>query len=82
MKQTLLQMTQSILSDMDSEAVNSISDTVEAQQIASVIEDTFYNISSARDIPEHHQLLNLLLCQLQLNQLTFNTQQTQKKLSV
>tara|TARA_R110002012_G_scaffold294133_1_gene490093 strand:+ start:258 stop:989 length:732 start_codon:yes stop_codon:yes gene_type:complete len=59
MKQTLLQMTQSILSDMDSEAVNSISDTVEAQQIASVIEDTFYNISSARDIPEHHQLLKL-----------------------
>ena len=59
MKQTLLQLTQSILSDMDSEAVNSISDTVEAQQIASVIEDTFYNISSARDIPEHHQLLKL-----------------------
>ena len=48
MKQTLLQMTQSILSDMDSEAVNSISDTVEAQQIASVIEDTFYNIFCKR----------------------------------
>tara|TARA_R110000765_G_scaffold424234_1_gene534635 strand:- start:453 stop:692 length:240 start_codon:yes stop_codon:yes gene_type:complete len=59
MRQTLLQLTQSILSDMDSEAVNSISDTVEAQQIASVIEDTFFNISSARDIPEHHQLLKL-----------------------
>ena len=59
MKRTLLEMTQSILSDMDSEAVNSISDTVEAQQIASVIEDTFFNITSARDIPEHRQLIKL-----------------------
>ncbi len=59
MKRTLLEMTQSILNDMDSEAVNSISDTVEAQQIASVIEDTYYNIVAARDIPEHHQLLQI-----------------------
>jgi hypothetical protein len=59
MKKTLLEMVQSILSDMDSEAVNNISDTVEAQQIASVIEDTYYNIIAARDIPEHMQLLKL-----------------------
>jgi hypothetical protein len=59
MKKTLLEMVSSILSDMDSEAVNSISDTVEAQQIASVIEDTYYNIIAARDIPEHQQLLKL-----------------------
>lgn len=59
MKRTLLEMVQSILSDMDSEAVNSISDTVEAQQIASVIEDVYYNIIAARDIPEHQQLLKL-----------------------
>ena len=59
MKKTLLEMVQSILSDMDSEAVNSIDDTVEAQQIASVIEDTYYNIIAARDIPEHQQLLKL-----------------------
>lgn len=59
MKKTLLDMVQSILSDMDSEAVNSISDTVEAQQVASVIEDTYYNIISARDIPEHRQLIKL-----------------------
>jgi hypothetical protein len=44
---------------MDSEAVNSISDTVEAQQIASVVEDTYYNIISAREIPEHKQLLQI-----------------------
>ncbi len=59
MKRTLLEMTQSILSDMDSEGVNSISDTVEAGQVASVIEDTFFNIIAARDIPEHKQLIKL-----------------------
>jgi hypothetical protein len=59
MKTTLLQIVQSILSDMDSEEVNSISDTVEAQQIASVVEDTYYNIVAAREIPEHNTLLTL-----------------------
>lgn len=59
MKTTLLQIVQSILSDMDSEDVNSISDTVEAQQIASVVEDTYYNIIAAREIPEHNKLLSL-----------------------
>jgi hypothetical protein len=59
MKSTLLQMVQSILSDMDSEDVNTISDTVEAQQIASVIEDTYYNIIAGRDIPEHKKLMDL-----------------------
>jgi hypothetical protein len=44
---------------MDSEDVNSISDSVEAQQIASVVEDTYYNIISARLIPEHKKLLSL-----------------------
>lgn len=59
MKTTLLQIVQSILSDMDSEEVNSISDTVEAQQIASVVEDTYYNIIAAREIPEHNKLMTL-----------------------
>lgn len=59
MKRTLLDMVQSILNDMDSEQVNSISDTVEAQQIASVIEDTYYNLVANRLIPEHRQLINL-----------------------
>jgi hypothetical protein len=59
MKSTLLQMVQSILSDMDAEDVNSIADTVEAQQIASVIEDVYYNIIAGREIPEHKQLVQL-----------------------
>ena len=59
MKRTLLEMVQSILSDMDSEGVNSISDSVEAEQIASVIQDTYFNLIAARDIPEHRQLIKL-----------------------
>jgi len=59
MKRTLLELTQSILSDMDSEPVNSIFDTEEAQQVASVIKDTYYNIIAARSIPEHDRLLKL-----------------------
>lgn len=59
MKTTLLQIVQSILNDMDSEEVNSINDTVEALQIASVVEDTYYNIIAAREIPEHNKLMSL-----------------------
>lgn len=59
MKRTLLQMVQSILSDMDSQDVNSISDSVEAQQIASVIEDTYYTILNSREIPENKKLIKL-----------------------
>lgn len=59
MRTTLLDIVQSILSDMDSEDVNSISDTVEAQQIANVVEDTYYNLIAAREIPEHNKLLSL-----------------------
>lgn len=60
MKSTLLQVVQSILSDMDSEDVNAIADSVEAQQVASVVEDTYFNIIAARDIPEHNKLLPLI----------------------
>lgn len=60
MRRTLLDMVQSILSDMDSEEVNSISDSVEAEQIANVIKDTYFNIIAARDIPEHQKILRLV----------------------
>lgn len=59
MKRSLLEIVQSILNDMDSEPVDSIYDSVEAQQIASVVKDTFYNIISARAIPEHDRLVKL-----------------------
>lgn len=53
MRRTLLEIVQSILNDMDSEEVNSISDSVEAEQIASVVKDTYYNIVTTRLVPEH-----------------------------
>jgi hypothetical protein len=59
MKRSLLDMVQSILNDLDSEPVNSIFDTEEAQQCASVIRDTYFNIIAARENPEHDELLKL-----------------------
>lgn len=59
MKRTLLELTQSILNDLDSEPVNSITDSEEATQVASVIRDTYFNIVAARATPEHDQLLKL-----------------------
>lgn len=58
-KMTLLEMTQSILNDMESDAVNSISDTVESAQVAQVIKDTYYDIISHLEIPEHYGLLQV-----------------------
>lgn len=59
MKQNLISIVQSILSDMDSENVNTINDSVEAQQIARVVKDTYYNLIATRDIPEHEELIKL-----------------------
>lgn len=60
MKMTLLEMVQSILSDMDAEEVNSIGDTTEATQVASIIKDTYYNTVANRTIPEHRQMSKLV----------------------
>ena len=49
MKMTVLEMTQDILSDMDSDEVNSISDTMEAMQVANIIRSTFYEILSRKE---------------------------------
>jgi hypothetical protein len=58
-KKTLLQIVQTVLENIDGENVNSISDTVEAQQIASFIEQTFFNIINNRDYPEHYDFFVL-----------------------
>ena len=42
MKMTLLDITQSILSAMDSDYANSIGDTVEAEQVATIVKETYY----------------------------------------
>ena len=58
-KLTLLDMTQSILSDMSSDEVNSISDTIEALQVAQIIKDTYYNLIDGRDWPHLYQMFQL-----------------------
>lgn len=59
MKLTLLQLTQNILSSLNSDEVNSISDTPESLQVAEVIRTTYFNIVSRVGTEEHYQLLQL-----------------------
>lgn len=58
-KYTLLELVQKISDDMDTESVNSIGDTTESSQIASIIEDTYYNLITNRQVPEHKQFIQL-----------------------
>lgn len=58
-KKNLIGIVQEILSAMDSEAVNSISDSEEAGQVADIVESTFYSIIATRDIAYHERLLRL-----------------------
>ena len=59
MKLTLLDIVQSVLSDINSDNVNSIGDTEEALQVASIVKDTYYQLAASRNWPTHRQLLQL-----------------------
>lgn len=59
MKYTLLEMTQDILSNMSSDEVNSISDTTESLQVATIIKQKYFDIISRTTLPEHKQVLQL-----------------------
>ena len=52
-------MTQSILSSLDGDEVNSISDTTESLQIAGIIKNSYYDIISSLNLPEHKDLFEL-----------------------
>ena len=52
-------MTQDILSNLSSDEVNSISDTTESMQIATIIKQKYYDIVSRGDLPEHTQVFQL-----------------------
>lgn len=58
-KQTLLQLTQDILSSLDSDQVNSISDTVESLQVANLVKNKYYDIISRGNLPAQKVLLQL-----------------------
>lgn len=52
-------MVQKILSDMDSETVNSLNDTIEAQQIAEIVEECYNDIITEIEFPDDYTLLQL-----------------------
>lgn len=56
-KKTLLQMVQNILSSMDSDEVNSISDTVESLQVAEIVRETYEDLVATLKIPESQALI-------------------------
>src|SRR4051812_35474096 len=58
-KMTLLEMTQNILSAMNSDEVNSISDTVESLQVAEEVRTAFRDLYSNHDLATFEGLVNL-----------------------
>lgn len=60
MKYSLLDMTQTILSSMSGEEVNSISDTTESRQVAEIIRTAYFNIIARTNLPEHRELVQLV----------------------
>lgn len=58
-QKTLLDIVQEIVSDLDSDNVNSISDTDEAYQVARIVQNTYYDLVANRRIPELEELTKL-----------------------
>lgn len=58
-KMTLLEMTQEILSAMDSDEVDSISDTTESFQVATLLRGVYYDLINDLDLPEHYTIFEL-----------------------
>ena len=59
MKYTLLELTQAVLSSMDSDEINSITDTVESQQVVEVIKTVYDDIISRGDLTTNKTPFNL-----------------------
>src|SRR5258705_5004895 len=59
MKMTLLEMTQNVLSSLSSDEVNSISDTSESMQVATIIKTCYFNMVSRAGLPEQKKLIQL-----------------------
>ena len=55
-KMTLLELTQAVLSSMDSDDVDSITDTVEAEQVTLIIRDVYNLKVTNSKVPEHFKL--------------------------
>lgn len=59
MRYSLLDMTQRILESMESDEVNSISDTVESQAVANIIKETYWFLVGRMDLPANHNFFQL-----------------------
>lgn len=59
MKQTLLQMTQTLLRSIKGEEIDSITDTAEALAVADIIREVYYSMISTQDFPELGTVFNL-----------------------
>ena len=59
MRYTLLEMTQLILSSLDGEEVNSITDNVESNQVSLLLKGLYYDMATELDLPEHETLFEL-----------------------
>ncbi len=59
-KQSLVEIVQNILASMDSDEVNSISDTTESRSVAQIVKAAYYNIMSRANLPEHKKMFQLL----------------------
>lgn len=59
MKYTLLELVQTVASRLDSDEVNSIGDSVESQQIATIIRSVYFDIITRANLPEHWSIITL-----------------------
>lgn len=59
MKYTLLELVQLILAAMDSDEVDSISDTVESNQVALLLKALYYDMAVELGLPEHETMFQL-----------------------
>ena len=59
MKRTLLEIVQEILSEMSSDEVNSINDTIESQQVANIVKSCYNELISNRNWPHLKKLTQL-----------------------
>lgn len=59
MRYTLKEMVDLILNAMDSDEVNSISDTTESLDVANTIKSCYYDLATDLNLPEHNKLYEL-----------------------
>ncbi len=60
MNYTLLELVQAILAALEDDEVDSITDTATALQVAGIVKESYFEIVSELDLPEHYSFIELL----------------------